>query len=251
MFPVPRPRLLRVGLLLGLALSSTDPAYPQGTDTAVRVVVRGADTGAPLVGALVSTAGLGLQGITDAAGVVRLVGLPAGEQSIRAQYLGYAPVTVRVFLDPGEPAEVRLELPVQPIRLAEIRVRARRSDLETRGFENRRRAGLGTFVSRDQIARMQPRFLSDVLRRVAGMQLTPSGGVGMSRASSRGVGMVHRTCPIQYYVDGTMTMPLQVDNIRPEDVEGLEIYKGPATIPIAYNKGTAICGVILIWTRTG
>lgn len=56
-------------------------------------------------------------------------------------------------------------------------------------------------------------------------------------------------CPIQYYVDGTFVALFNIDEILPGDVEGMEIYRGAATIPAEYNKGTAICGLILIWTR--
>lgn len=244
-----RPLVLWPALVLGLSWLSMLPAHAQDGGTTVRVVVRAAATGAPVAGALVSAAGRGLQGTTNARGVVRLVGLATGEQWIRARYLGYATTTERVFVSAGEPAEVRLDLQVQPIRLAEVRVRARRSILQINGFEDRRRSGFGTFITREQIARMQPRLLSDVLRRAGGMQLTPSGTGGMARASSRGNRVVTGSCPIQYYVDGTMTMSFEVDNIPPRDVEGLEIYKGAASIPAAYNKGSALCGVILIWTR--
>ena len=42
-----------------------------------------------------------------------------------------------------------------------------------------------------------------------------------------------------------------VNNIAPEEIHGIEIYPGPATIPaeFASMKRDANCGLIMIWTR--
>lgn len=181
--------------------------------------------------------------------MLRLTGLAPGSHTIRARYLGYATGSADVQLTAGRSEALRLDLAVQPLELAEVRVQARRSLLETTGFNSRRTAGFGTFVTRDDIVRMQPRFLSDVLRRVAGMDLSSGRPGGSSRVRVRGTKVMMGSCPIQYYVDGTMAAYFNVDDVRPEDVAGLEIYRGAATIPPAYNKGTALCGVVLIWTR--
>src|SRR5690606_18296194 len=123
-----------------------------------------------------------------------------------------------------------------------------RSILFTNGFFERRGSGFGTFMTRQEIVAMRPRFMSDVLRRVAGINLVNSPYGGSSRASMRGAKTL-ASCPIQYYVDGAMTGMFNIDEVRPEDVEGLEIYRGAATIPPSFNKGSAMCGVIVIWTR--
>ena len=69
------------------------------------------------------------------------------------------------------------------------------------------------------------------------------GFASMSRTS------MGRRCPIQYYVDGVATTGLNIDDVLPRDVEGLEIYRGSSEIPPSFNRGTALCGVIVIWTR--
>ena len=42
-----------------------------------------------------------------------------------------------------------------------------------------------------------------------------------------------------------------VNSIAPEEIHGIEIYPGPATIPAEYASMTrdASCGLIAIWTR--
>jgi hypothetical protein len=252
MLPRPRPRLCfpaSLSLVIPLVVLPVPAAYTQSEPTTVTVLVHAADTGNPLPAALVSTRTHGIHGTTDHNGVLRITSLPRGTHTLEAQYLGYARGSADVEVVTGQAITLRLELPIQPLQLAAVRVIARRSLLENTGFNDRRSSGFGTFVSRDQIVRMQPRLLSDVLRRVAGINFssTPTGGA--SSALMRGTKVMMGDCPIQYYIDGTMTSRFNVDDIRPDDVEGMEIYRGAATIPPAYNKGTALCGVVLIWTR--
>lgn len=248
-----RPRPLRrprpAALILALCLGSAAPVASQEARASVLVRVHAADTGAPLAGAIVSVAGAGVQGTTDSSGRLLVEGLLPGTHSLQARYLGYAATDGAVALAAGAPGELRLDLPLQPIPLAAVRVTTFRPLLETTGFSDRRRAGFGTFVTREEIARMQPRLLSDVLRRVAGMSFSGARAGGDARPSIRGSKVMMGSCPIQYYIDGTMTAAFNVDDVRPADVEGLEIYRGAATIPPAFNKGTALCGVVVIWTR--
>lgn len=250
---LPRPRPLRrsplPALILALCLGSAGPAPSQEARASLLVRVHAADTGSPLAGAVVSLVGLGIQGTTDSGGRILVRGVLPGSHSVHARYLGYAATSARVALAPGAPAELRLDLPVQPIPLAELRVVTLRPLLETTGFRDRARAGFGTFITREEITRMRPRLLSDVLRRVSGMSLSGARPGGDARASVRGSKVMLGGCPIQYYIDGTMTAAFNVDDVPPADVEGMEIYRGAATIPPAYNKGTALCGVVVIWTR--
>jgi hypothetical protein len=236
---------LRVGfvlVLLGLTAAQGDA---QESSAALRVTVATA-TGEPLRGARVQVEGIGMVGITDEAGALRVSGLPVGTRTVEVGYLGYSTQRLEVALESGRTAALSFRLDPEPIALAEVRVRVRPSVLETRGFYARRARGNGTFITRAEIEEMQPRFLSDMLRQVPGARLIPS-RYG-ARVSFRGV---TRTggCPVQYFVDGTQAFAFRIDDLPPSDVEGLEVYRGGASIPPAYNRGTAMCGVILIWTR--
>lgn len=246
--PLSPAPLALVALLAVLLTGSFRPASAQEEEGALTVSVRAADSQRPLSGAQVIVQGIGIGGATDPGGVLRLTALPVGAREVEVRFLGYAPERAMVVLQPDRIAVLAFELELQPIALAEVRVRSRRSILQTNGFFARRGSGFGTFVTRDEIEEMRPRFLSDVLRRMAGVNLVSSAYGGSSRASMRG-SKVLGSCPIQYYVDGTMTALFNVDEIRPEDVEGMEIYRGAATIPVTFNKGSAMCGVIVIWTR--
>lgn len=241
----PGPMFRWIAPLLML-LAATPAVGQQGAATLTVTVLSGA-TSRPLQGARVSVQGLGLQGTTDAAGRVRLRGLAAGSRTVSVQFLGFSPVQTSVMLPLEGALDLAVELEPRPVQLAELRVRAKRpSILYSNGFYTRKRDGSGTFLTRQEIQRTRPRHLSDVLRRLPGVELTPLAG-GTARASMRGNS--NRNCPIQYYLDGVLTGFFNADDVAPDDVEGVEIYRGAASIPPQFNRGTALCGVVVIWTR--
>jgi hypothetical protein len=204
--------------------------------------------GQPLEGASVLVLGTGTRGITDASGAVRLEGVAGGSRTLVAQFLGFAPARSTLVMPLSGSAEVSVSLSPRPIHLAEVQAPIPvRRPLEGTGFYRRQESGIGTFVTRAEIESARPRALSDFLRgRVSGVDLTPA-VAGTAHASMRG--NVSRNCPIQFYLDGVQTLGLGVDDVKPYDVEGMEIYRGAASIPVAFNKGTAVCGVIAVWTK--
>jgi hypothetical protein len=59
-------------------------------------------------------------------------------------------------------------------------------------------------------------------------------------------------CPLQVAVDGQLKeWGYAVNAIPPEEIHGIEIYPGPASIPAEYAsmRRDANCGLIMIWTR--
>lgn len=84
-----------------------------------------------------------------------------------------------------------------------------------------------------QIARNQENVASDARDVVAGM-----------------AGRTSYFCPVQFFLDGVPYDGARgIDDIAPDMIEGIEIYKGPAVTPVRYAKYGAACGVVLIWTR--
>ncbi len=239
--------LTLAGLALGFA-----PAAAQESEATLLTYVTMADSRAPIVGARVSIAGTTIAALTGADGRVSLAGIPSGSQTVQVHVFGYAPAFGLVSLEPGQVATLSLAMRAAVFALPEIRVRARRRPtyLQQAGFEHRKsRGGGGAFVTRAEIQQRNPRMLSDMLRNVPGIVLGPT-AFGDARASmARSTGS--RRCPIQYFVDGQQTIGFNIDDVPPRDVEGLEVYKGASAVPGEYNRGSAMCGVILIWTRRG
>jgi len=162
---------------------------------------------------------------------------------------------------PGEELQVQVTLEVDPVLLEAVEAHAAAAPSALEGFEHRRRTAAGHFFTRKEIARMQPRQLTDVLWRVPGLRLVPvSGPFGTSYVPQlmRSTGIAGaRLCPILFYVNGA-PFPVGADvginaYIRPEEVAALEVYGGASSVPAQFNSHAqdSRCGVILIWLYAG
>jgi outer membrane receptor for monomeric catechols len=62
-------------------------------------------------------------------------------------------------------------------------------------------------------------------------------------------------CYMSVYVDGVRIWaagsrdPPDFDQLRNNQYEGVEIYRGPAELPTQYAGTGAACGAILLWSR--
>jgi hypothetical protein len=238
----------RTSLILALAgvllLPLRLPA--QEAEAAVEITVVDAASDRPLGGAQVMVEGTGFRGVTDRDGFLRVEGVPTGARALEVRYLGYGTMRETIAINAGRLTRVLVQLEVSPIPLAEVRVEPRPSRLQLAGFHDRRRVGQGIFLTRTEIDELDPNTMSDLLRRVPGIQLTAVGG-GSSEPVAR---MRNASCPIQFVVDGAQLLPtFNIDQVRLRDVEGVEIYRGTATVPVGFSRGNAHCGLIVIWTR--
>ena len=209
-------------------------------------------TGARVPAVSVVALRLGIQTVTDDSGAFRLTGLPAGTVTLQLRRLGYVPAGIVVTLVAAEARELGVVLAQTAETLDAIDVQASVLRGKMSGFNSRRGRGVGTFITRDEIERRQPSKVSQLLRYVAGVyvpqdnsDMRPS-SVGMRRAaglSSQG------SCGAQLYVDGQHYPDGRLDDFRPTEVEGIEIYKSASEIPAAFRSRDTMCGVIAIWTR--
>lgn len=222
-------------------------------------IVTGANA-APLARARVTIAGTALATATDSSGNFRVAGVRAGTSTLEVKMLGYAPLALPVEVFAGETLNLRLLLSAEPVVLRSVEVTAA-PEPALRGFNARRARGTGRFFDQDDIVRMQPRVFTDVLRRVAGVQIQPGierygsgSSVQMGRNSG---GMGTRVCPVEFFVNGA-PFPAARDGsinhfIAPEEVVAVEVYAGASQIPQEFSSGmyNTRCGVVAIWTRSG
>lgn len=213
--------------------------------------------------ARVGIKGTSLAVSADDSGKFRVFGVPVGMQTIEVRMFGYAPLSLPVEVVAGESFHVTLEMSREPTLLPSVEITAEpRVNPLYQGFLDRKARGLGSFFDRKDIDAMQPRLLTDVLRRVPGLRLETAGegfgsGNRIQSARSSGAGG-DRICPMEFYVNGS-PMPLPRDGgginhfITPEEVVGVEVYNGASQIPPQFNSGmyNTRCGVIVIWTRSG
>ena len=249
---------LLLPLRLGAQGSVGTKEIPEGKLTGLVV---GSD-GTPLAQARIRIAGGTPLVLSGSDGRFTISAVRAGDQILEVRLIGYAAFEGLITVVAGQTLDVQVTLATAPIPLKAVEIKgapALRPALE--GFERRRARGSGHFYNRAEIARMQPRVLTDILRRVPGVVLQPaSGSFGSNEVvrMDRATGITgFRNCPVLFFING---MPFQVTGdlsinqyVAPEDVVAIEVYSGSSQIPPEFqaNLLNARCGVIVIWTRIG
>ncbi len=147
-----------------------------------------------------------------------------------------ATVTAAVALPPASHAQTQLKETVVTATRSESRADAVMSDV--------------TVITREDIERGTGRTVSELLARVAGLQMSATGGLG--KASSifvRGTESRHVLLLVDGVRYGSATAgQANFDNIALESIERIEVLKGPAS---ALYGSDAVGGVIQIFTRKG
>lgn len=212
-----------------------------------------ATNGKPLEGAQILLLGTRLTGRTGPDGAFRMGGLPAGTQSVEVREVGYAPRRYAVDLSPHRESRLDAVLEEHAQVLRAIEVTARKgSDIP--GFERRRKFGMGTYLTRDDIEKRGAISTTDLFRGIPGVQVMWDGSeyvVQMTRSANMGW-----TCPVQYYIDGSPFLASSADDmdriVQPDEIEAIEVYKSATETPAEFQgvDGGA-CGTIVIWTRRG
>jgi hypothetical protein len=203
---------------------------------------------------VVVTGGAEVRTLTDARGRFQLTALEPGIVTVELRRLGYEPRTATVTVVAGRVTEVVADLSQEPIALAPIEVTIASGYLERTGFFRRAITATGDRFTHRDIERLNPVLVADLLRRVGGVTVA-SGELGRGSeaiSNRRRGGSELGACRLQPYVDGILAANFDVEVVRPEDIEALEVYQG-ANVPIQYNEPIrsdgATCGVVLIWTR--
>ena len=245
-------RLRLLALALAAVPGAADGSAAQRTSS-ITVTVYAAETQAPLAGAQLSVDG-NPRGVADARGVVRVDGLERGTHGLGVSLIGRIPHGLRLELTAGEAREVVVLLRPLSVGLAPLTASARERSRDRRVEDFYRRAqdhSTGRFVTRAQIEERNITLFSDVFRGMPGLRVDPGPG-GMVINNARALSLINGDgdCPIRYFVDG---FPYRLDaavdtEFSAADVEGVEVYTG--NVPAQWGGTRAMCGVILIWTRT-
>jgi hypothetical protein len=142
------------------------------------------------------------------------------------------------------------------------------------GFERRaRRNSGGTYIRAEEIEKRKPVRTSDLFRSYPGVRIDDSSGVtqlvslrgtrqtqeagrsvALGRDSLRAPSSNARRCVLRLAMDGhLMPADFSVNDVRPEEVMGIEIYLGAATIPVEFSsvQQDSPCGLVMLWTKMG
>jgi len=229
-----------------LPAQARDSTVPTG---AVTGVVR-ESSGGLVFGADLLVVGTAFRATSDTAGRFRLGGVPSGAGTLQVRRLGYRAMLVPITIEEGATATITVTLVPLPRELGPVLVEASRQPgaRYLKGFYERRSKGHGYFITRDQLTARQWSDMTDVLR-----SLVPGLRITWSRAARNAVRLRANRCAPLVWLDGAPAMAgeFDLDVISPETVSGIEIYPGPATVPVEFRstRGLEACGVIVVWSR--
>lgn len=217
-------------------------------DTAVpgRLLVRVAEFGS---GRLIEGAAVSLPGgegrLTDGSGWVEFSGVTGPAAEVTVQMIGYRKRTEPVTLREGRTTVVEMAMSIDAVVLAPIEVEVRSGFLEAQGvyWRMEHNRTMHVFDSRDLLERGGHPYLTEAFRKLPGLTVLGMGEV-------QGLG----GCEIAVYWDGRpaeLTIPWELDEIPPEEVELVEVYAGIRT-PLRFSRGPGdinMCGAIAFWSR--
>ncbi|HUP52755.1 MAG TPA: carboxypeptidase regulatory-like domain-containing protein [Longimicrobiales bacterium] len=193
--------------------------------------------------------------ITNPEGRFSFGGVAPGEAEVRLNLLGYEERRTDLDVQAGRTVEVYATLSVQPIELEPIEVTVGSPYLDRTGFFRRARGGAGYLLTRRDFQAIDPMRVSEVFMRVPGVFVEQT-RLGAQVVTRREMGRDRPgPCRLRAYLDGMPMPDWDIDQVRPDDIEGVEVHQGLAA-PIEYRNltnpdGTYPCGVVLIWTTRG
>ncbi len=242
-------RLAALALTIGTAapvLAITNPLHaqtpaPRGTARVTGVVTEAG--GQPLGSVQVLLVGTQLGTITGADGRYTITGVPAGTYTLRAQRIGYAPLTRQVTATDGQTVTADFQLTAAAAQLTAVSVV---------GYTNEQRrdiSGAVTTVTGSELRDQVVATVEEALRgRAPGVQIAASGQPGRpAQIIVRGQNGFGDPSPL-YVVDG-MYIGTQNPNLNPDDIASISVLKDASAA--AQYGAQASNGVIVITTRRG
>ena len=185
---------------------------------------------------------------TDDRGHFDLGMFEQGTHSVRARRLGYEQRTMEVAVDQRAlSASLEIVLLAAPAELERVDVSASSPPTKLRGFYERSRQNrsFGRFFDEERIRRVNPRIASDLFRSVPGVRLASN--------QSGGNTIRIRGCQPMVWLDDQRVPGAELDDlIGPSEIAAIEFYASNAGIPAQYlDRGNRLCGLILVWTKSG
>ena len=242
----------------------TESTFRGGTITGT---VLDSTSQSPLVGAEVFIVPVGASAVTrgvrvSATGRYSLIGVPAGNVTVRARLVGYAPKEQRVTVREGETIPVSFALVPRSTQLDQVVITG------TGGATQRRAVGnvIETIKAEDVLAVAPARSVEQLIgARTPGLIVLPSTGqVGTgAQLRVRGASSLSLSNDPLIYIDGVRMDAAtnrgqaqrggagasRLNDINPEDIESIEVIKGPAASTLYGTEASN--GVIQIITKRG
>lgn len=251
--------LLAMVPLAGMTVFAS-PVEAQEAGT-IQGTVTDARTGTNLSSAQISVVGTQRGTLSAEDGSYRIPNLTPGEIEVRATFLGFATSTQALTLQAGETATVNLQLSPSVLSLDELLVTG------TAGRQERR-AQAASVASLDAASLTEVAPVTTVgnllQARTAGVSVTTASGTAGStqRIRLRGSASVNLSNDPLVFIDGILMDSRQnelfdaggqaasrLNDLNPNDIESIEIVRGPAASTLYGSDASA--GVIHIRTKRG
>ena len=255
---------LGAGLLLGtLALAAPPRILAQQGEITGQVTDQSAGT--PLEAARVVLTGPNRIETTNREGQYRFRGVTAGNYQIRVLRVGFKPAISSAVVAPGETVTLDVAMEPAPVQLDEI--------VSTATGEQRK-LEVANAVSTIDVARIAEEapiteFGNLISGRAAGVQVLKSGGTTGTgtRIRIRGSNSISLSNEPLYYIDGvrmesnssSLSLDIsgdvgggatsRINDLNPDDIESIEIVKGPAAATLYGIQASN--GVVKITTKRG
>jgi hypothetical protein len=236
-------------ILLGLAFGS--PLIAQDRTPGVvygRVVDR--QSGDPVVAADLWLEGIDIRRVSDSDGRFDFGNVAPGAYMLHIRHIGYQEISDTLTVGAGKYLDMDVQMAPKAIELEPLVVVAEyEGGSKMRGFYERKRMTMGSFITREDVERQHNFEVSDLFRHVRGMHVVPAySPTGLNLGYHV---LMRDNCRPTVFIDGaeTMSLSMSLDQmVRPDEIQGIEVYRGPET-PVQFQRNT--CGAILIWTRPG
>jgi hypothetical protein len=213
----------------------------------------------PLHAAFVSILGTKIRVGTGPNGRFRIVRVPAGQYLLIVKRVGYRPVSGVIEVAASDTLRVSYTMADAPAvtTLGTVVVSEPSTSERIAGFNSRRKAGVGEFLTPDQIDKANTVYTTELMRKFKSVNVSPSHTSVITEyfalSAREGGNPTTGACPMQVYLDQVpLPTPFNLDLLpSPKDLYGIEVYAGASTIPPQFAGPNRGCGVVLVWTKAG
>jgi iron complex outermembrane receptor protein len=229
-------------VVITLAIIAGSPAAAQDSRRSLTGRVVDAQSSQPIDGALISVVNSASRATSGADGVFRLVGVPAGRQTLTVLRIGYARQSVTVEAGTSAPIEIRLS--PTSVRLDELVVSADKAEKSINEVPYALSA-----VTGDQLAKVKAETPADLTAVIPNLTNANTGISGFNVPTIRGINSIAGNgfeTAVAIYADGVYQVDADAANFELGDVERVEVLRGPQGT--LYGRG-ALGGVINVISR--
>ena len=234
------------------------------------------DTTMVVGGAEIELMGTSLRRFANNDGWYQFRDAEPGRYQLRVRRLGYLPSIDRVVLDAGRLLDHDVALKRPPNTLTQVRIEGKAVKVPARYVDVYRRGanGLGTFIAREEIERLNPVDVTSLFYRIPGVHVG-SHGVQFMRCMDNmatGTGQGPGQGKVQVYIDGVRMTSPEIGGgfvtgssatpslhdmsdyeeilrlVPPTSIQAIEVYRGISQIPAEFLDDA--CAVIAIWTKS-